>query len=140
MIFAGPGSANAALGYLALGGIAWAFPLVILVTTAQLSVPGPLLGTATGALLTARGLGGSIVSGIMGSVVHDKQTAKLPAYIIEAVLPLGFNPQYLPDLIPLLAGGQVEAAFQVPTATPAIVFAGLDAAAKAFYESFQYVW
>jgi len=135
-----PGSKNAVLGYLAIGGIAWAFPLVLLVTVAQLNVPGELIGTVTAAMLTSRGLGGAIGSAIMSAVLTAKENAKIPAYIIDAVLPLGFNPEYLPDLIPLLTGGQVALAEQVPTATPAIVFAGLGAVAKAFSDSFRYVW
>ena len=71
---------------------------------------------------------------IINAVVNSKESTKIPEYIINAVVPLGFNPANLGQLIPALASGQAQAALAVPGATPEIVGAGFQALSQAFAE------
>ena len=52
--------------YLTIAGVGFAGPLVLVVTVAQLAVPGELLATGVANLLMARGVGGAVRFGLIG--------------------------------------------------------------------------
>lgn len=130
--------------------IAWAYPIFLgiglgfsltsLVTIAQLSTPPNLVAVATGLIIAARSLGGSIGLGIFTAILNSAIAGKLPAKIAAAVVPLGLNPQALPLFIGALAAHNDAALFAVPGVSPQIIGAGVQALQQAYLESFRGVW
>jgi len=157
MATVGLGSSDAVWGYPLFLGIALGIVLCALVSVAQFSTPPSLISTTSGLLISVRSLGGTV--GIAICKFHSDQwpnfqltyfvvnavfTAKLSGSIgpkiAGAVLPLGFNPQYLPELIGGLASNNVTAIGLVPGVTPAIIGAGVGGLLEAYATGFRFVW
>lgn len=76
----------------------------------------------------------------VNAVFTAKLTGSIGPKIAGAVLPLGFNPQYLPELIGGLASNNETAIGLVPGVTPAIIGAGVGGLLEAYATGFRFVW
>ena len=83
----------------------------------------------------ATGVGGALGTALYQAAFSSKLAQKLPNYIIAAVLPLGFDLEYIGGLIGAAANGDVTIAEGLPGITPQIIEAAFGAAAQAFADS-----
>ncbi|KAG0663204.1 hypothetical protein C6P46_002793 [Rhodotorula mucilaginosa] len=97
---------NMATAFNAVGGIGFSAPLILLVTLVQLSAPPLFIGIASALTISVRTLGGVVGYAIAAAIYASKTNDQIPAAIIKATVPLGFNPQYLGQLIGFLMSGQ----------------------------------
>lgn len=109
-----------------------------------LQVPPALMGTATSITLSARSLGGGVGVAVVSSILNSNTGEKIPAYVAQAVLPMGANPQQLGVIIGAATGNeQLIGAImqgQIPGVTPPIFYAAANAVAEAFADSYRLAW
>ncbi|ORY86666.1 major facilitator superfamily domain-containing protein [Leucosporidium creatinivorum] len=89
-----------------VGGIGFSAPLILLMSLVQLSTPPLFIGVASALTISVRTLGGcvgyAIAMAIYGALTNDQ----VPANILKAVIPLGFDPINVGALIGFLSSGQ----------------------------------
>ena len=76
----------------------------------QLSTPPLFIGIASALTISARTLGGTVGLAIAEAIYASQTNTQIGDAIAGAVIPLGFNPQYLGQLIGFLFSGQGLAA------------------------------
>ena len=79
-------------------------------------------------------------SAAYGSLYHGKLATKLPAYVADAVIPLGLPTTEIGALIGALTKGNIAAAESLPGVTGSIIGAAGSAIHKAFCDSFRLLW
>lgn len=109
-----------------------------------MQVPPALIGTATSIALSARSLAGGVGVAVVTSILNSKTGTKIPAYVAEAVLPLGANPAQLGVIIGAATGDESLIAAimqgQIPGVTPMIFGIASEAVARAFADSYRMAW
>lgn len=133
-------SNKATWGFVVVLGVGTGCALTCIVAAAQLSTPPAFIAVTSGLIFGLRSLGGSIALPIYGAILNAKLNARLGADIAASVLPLGFNPRYLPALIGGLAANDEEALGQIPEITPEIIGAGVHGLRTAYLAAFKYIW
>lgn len=127
-------------GFSVLGGIGLGIVLTTLVTAAQLSAPPHLIAITSGLLIAVRSLGGAIGLSIYSALFSSRIATALPNSIASAVVPLGFNPQYLGMLIGALNAHDDELMMKIPGITPQIIGAAVGGLKTGYLVSFRWVW
>ncbi|KAH6685489.1 major facilitator superfamily domain-containing protein [Plectosphaerella plurivora] len=127
-------------GFTVLAGLGLGFGLVIAVTTGQMSTPPGLIATASGLILTARALGGSVSLPVYTAILNSKLSKHLGPQIAERVLPLGLSAEDLPAFINALAGNDRKALASIPGVNPAVIDAGLLGLRTAYRLGFRDIW
>lgn len=74
------------------------------------------------------------------AIFSTRLSTQLPAQIASHVLPLGFNPQYLGQLIGGLSSQNIPAVMAIPGISPEIIAAGVVGLKLAFIAATKYVW
>ncbi|KAJ9091904.1 hypothetical protein QFC20_007513 [Naganishia adeliensis] len=90
----------------------------------------------------AAGLTGLMAAAQFGAPADSitRLSTELPAQIAARTLPLGFNPQYLGQLIGGLNAHSTPAIMAIPGITPAIIGAGVEGLKAAFIAATKYIW
>ncbi|KAK3116460.1 hypothetical protein LTR53_003186 [Teratosphaeriaceae sp. CCFEE 6253] len=104
---------------------------------APLALPSEDIGAALGALGSIRSGGAAVATAIYVTILSNKLTKYIPAYVTPAALNAGLPATSLPDLFTALTAGDFTA---VPGITPEIIAAVGAANASAAAKSFVYVW
>lgn len=123
-----------------MAGLGLGLGLVIAVTTGQMSTPPGLIATASGLILTARALGGSVSLPVYTAILNSELSKHLGPQIAERVLPLGLSADDLPAFINALAGNNREALVSIPGVTPDVIAAGLLGLRTAYRLGFRGIW
>lgn len=74
------------------------------------------------------------------AIFSTRLSTELPAQIAARTLPLGFNPQYLGQLIGGLNTHNTPAIMSIPGITPVIIGAGVEGLKAAFIAATKYIW
>lgn len=104
----------------------------------QNSTPPLLIGTASALTISSRTLGGTVGLGIANAIYASLTDSQIAPAIIKATVPLGFNPQYLGQLIAFYFSGQGLNA--IPGINGQILGAGLEALHEVEAHAFKIVW
>ncbi|CAD6587649.1 MAG: hypothetical protein CYPHOPRED_003982 [Cyphobasidiales sp. Tagirdzhanova-0007] len=134
------GSKYASIGYEIIAGAGSGFPLMLMFTFIQLSVPPELLGLATALGAVMRGVGTAVGVSALGAIFYAKVDTKLIDNVAEAVIPLGLAPRYVGLLIEALQLNDIAALRGIPGFKPQMVPAALAAAKIAYSASFRNIW
>ncbi|EOA83034.1 uncharacterized protein SETTUDRAFT_156682 [Exserohilum turcica Et28A] len=129
-----------AYGYAIIYGSGLGLILTATIVAAQMSSPADQISLSSGLPTAARSLGGAVGVAINNAIYNNSLQSKMPRFIAEAVLPLGFNPKDLPALIGALASQNPAAVAAVPGSTPAIIGAASHAVSEAYRLSFRDLW
>ncbi|KAF4556637.1 Efflux pump-like protein 4 [Elsinoe fawcettii] len=121
-----------------IGGIGFAPVLILVMVWVQNSTPPLFIGTASALTISARTLGGTVGLGIANAIYGSLTNDAIPAAIINAVLPLGFNPEYIGQLIRFYFSGQGLDA--IPGINGQIIGAGLEALHQTEAHAYKIVW
>jgi hypothetical protein len=111
--------------------------LTCIVTVAQLSTPPDLIAIATGLLFALRSLGGYVALAVYTAIFNSVLRNHMASDVAAAVVPLGFDPQRMADLLGALQSNNFSLTMQVPTATPDIVSAALHGSQLAYLAAFR---
>lgn len=133
-------SGTAMWGYAVILGIGCGIVLVTIVTAAQLSTPPNLIAITTGLIVAARAVGGAVGLAIYNAIFNSQIATKLPADIAASVLPLGFSPLNLGQLIEAIASQDQAALMKVPGVNLEIIGAAVHGLKEAYLASFKYAW
>ncbi|EEU41142.1 uncharacterized protein NECHADRAFT_46417, partial [Fusarium vanettenii 77-13-4] len=117
-------------------GIGFALTLTTVVTAAQMSAPPELIGLT----LSLRSLGGSVALAIYNAIFNSAMKKYLAPSIAGAVVPLGVDPDDLPQLIQGLTTQDQKLLASIPGMTPRIMQAAVHALKEAYLSSFRRVW
>jgi len=121
-----------------IGGLGFAPVLILVMMWVQNSTPPLFIGTASALTISSRTLGGTVGLGIANAIYGALTETQIPDAIIAAVVPLGFNPQHLGQLIGFYFSGQgLEA---IPGINGRIIGAGLEALHKTEAHAYKIVW
>ncbi|KAJ9118374.1 hypothetical protein QFC24_006203 [Naganishia onofrii] len=145
-----------------LFGLGLATGLTGLMAAAQFGAPTDSIATVSALVISSRSLGGSVglaicealciadelqqetdayTSIMLGTAIFSTRlSTQLPAQIASHVLPLGFNPQYLGQLIGGLSSQNIPAVIAIPGISPEIIAAGVVGLKLAFIAAAKYVW
>lgn len=135
-----PTTDKSIIGFAPFVGIGLGIALNALVVVAQLSIPPDLISASTALMITTRSLGGTVGLSTYTAIFNGTLHKKLAPQIINAVAPLGFNLQYLGELIGALMSHNMDLLQQIPGINPAIESAAGLAIKQAFAFAFRYVW
>lgn len=120
-----PNTLGMALAFQFFANVPFAWLTLLSYVTAGLHVPQKDLGLASGLIGTFRSLGGSIGTAVLNVVLSSKANVEVPKRILEATVPLGFDPANLGALIGgLLSGNPAALAAVQGATTEAIAAAG----------------
>ncbi|KAL7004934.1 hypothetical protein EMMF5_005547 [Cystobasidiomycetes sp. EMM_F5] len=136
-----PGTGGDALlmGALAVAGVGFCAPLILLNMVVQLSAPPELIATVTALVASGRAFGGTVGTAVVSTIRTSKLASKLPELVGPAALQAGLPPSSLPILFGLI---EISPALivNVPGLTPQVA----QAVIPAYYESqayaFSYAW
>ncbi|BGO92385.1 hypothetical protein NBRC10512_005070 [Rhodotorula toruloides] len=95
-----------ALGFNAVAGVGFSVILILVTVVVQLSTPPLLIAAATSVTIVIRTIGGNVGYAIAAAIYGSLSNTQIPENILKAVIPLGFNPQYVGQLIGFLMSGQ----------------------------------
>ena len=118
-----PNTLGMALAFQFFANVPFAWLTLLSYVTAGLHVPQRDLGLASGLIGTFRSLGGSIGTAVLNVVLSSKANVEVPKRILEATVPLGFDPANLGALIGGLLSGNPAALAAVPGATTEVIVA-----------------
>jgi MFS family permease len=136
----GVNSEASILGFAVFLGIGLGISLNALIVLSQLSTPPELISTATGLMITARSMGGTLGLCIYTALFSNSLSHNLGDNIADATVPLGLKPVYLGDLIDaLMAKNQTELA-EIPGISQEIIGAAALALRQTFVICFRYIW
>lgn len=130
---------TAVYGYPVLLGFALGMTLTTLVTVAQLCTPPSLIAAASGIIISARSLGGTIGIAIYNAL-FTSQLVKVGDNVASAVVPLGLSPKHLEDFIAGLGSHNSTLLESIPGVTPEVITVGMNAYLDTFVKGFQHVW
>ncbi|RSL40882.1 hypothetical protein CEP54_015990 [Fusarium duplospermum] len=126
-------------GYPVLGGLRLGFLLTNLAVITQMSTPREIISLTTGIFTAYRGLGATIGLAINTAIFNDAMSANLAPKISAAVIPLGFSPEQLADLLRALSSGDPSTIIIVPGMTPEIAMVAAEAMKEVYILSFRNV-
>ncbi|KAH6652979.1 major facilitator superfamily domain-containing protein [Truncatella angustata] len=135
------GSSNAVWFYPVLLGVGLGMTLTTLVTAAQLSTPPELIAEASGLMLSARSLGGTIAIAIYNALFNN-EIAHMGENIASAAISDGLSSEYVEDFVTVLSAQSKNqtALLAIPGVTPQIVEAGTQALLDTYVQAFRHVY
>lgn len=128
------------VGYAVFVGAGLGVALNSLVVVAQLSIPPELITAATALMITTRSLGGTVALSVYSAIFNHVSHKEIGTRVIKALLPLGFDSQYVEPLIGGLLSHNSALLKTIPGLTPEIMQAAGMAIKEAFSLAFRYVW
>lgn len=140
MIAVDEGSSEEMWGLAIILGLGLGAVLTSLVTAAQFGTPPQLISLSVGALLCVRTFGAAISLPINNAIFNSQIKKNLGPNIAAAVLPLGLSAEVLGRFIAALSANDQGALAKIPSVTPEIVQAGVQALKGAYVSSFRILW
>jgi hypothetical protein len=135
-----PSTRWSAVGFTPFFGIGLGIALNTLVTVAQLSTPPELISLTTGLMIGTRSVGGTIALAIYSAIFSGTLNDQIPAKVIKATIPLGFDETYLGELLGGLTEGNSTLLGEIPGITPDIIEAAGFGLKQAYTLAFRYCW
>ncbi|OCK82285.1 MFS general substrate transporter [Lepidopterella palustris CBS 459.81] len=132
-----PNSIRPGLAYTALADFFGGAMKLLIVVSAQLAFGDEVIGTATGVLNIARGIGPAFAICFYLTILRSRVTATLPNRVAEAVLPLGLPMTSLPALLMAIASQDQAALMKVPGITPAVLETAIEATKLSYAAAFR---
>ena len=129
-----------AYGYAVVAGAGIGVILSSIMVTAQLGTPKELISITSGIITAFRALGGTIGLAIDNAIVNNTLKSQLGTKVAAAVVPSGFPPQELVQLIPALLSGNPEAVASIPGMTPLLALKAGQATIEAYTIAFRNAW
>lgn len=127
-------------GFAVLGSIGQGFALTTVTIVAQMSAPPELISVATGLMIVTRSVGATVALAVNNVIFNNSMDKEVPSKVAAAVLPLGFSPTKLKDLIQALLSNNADLVAKVSGLTPEISFAAQGGLFDAYSISFRHVW
>lgn len=135
-----PSTRWSAVGFAPFFGIGLGTALNTLVTVAQLSTPPELISITSGLMIGTRSVGGTIALAIYAAIFSDTLDDQIPKKVRAETVPLGFDPQYLGELLGGLTSENSTLLASIPGVTPTILEAAEYGVKKAYTLAFRYCW
>lgn len=138
---ASPGKSgdNLVMGALAVGGVGFSAPLVLLNMVVQLSAPPELIASVTALVASARALAGSFGSAVVVAIQSNKFAARMPELVAPAALQAGLPESSLASLISTMFVSPA-AITAIEGVTPQVVAAVLPPYYQATTFAYSFVW
>ncbi|GAA6037989.1 hypothetical protein JCM8097_009528 [Rhodosporidiobolus ruineniae] len=127
-----------ATAFNAVAGIGFSAPLILLISVVQLSAPPLFIGVASALVISIRTLGGAVGYAIAEAIYGALTNDQIPAAILKAVVPLGFDPANIGGLIVGLSTGQGLAT--LPGATGQVLGASSAAMKAVQAHGYRITW
>lgn len=127
-------------GFAVLGSIGQGFALTTVTIVAQMSAPPELISVATGLIIATRSVGATVALAVNNVIYNNSMDKEVPSKVAGAVLPLGFPPKNLKDLIQALLSNNADLVAKVPGITSEISLAAQGGLYEAYSISFRHVW
>ncbi|KAF5013247.1 hypothetical protein F66182_15202 [Fusarium sp. NRRL 66182] len=105
-----------------------------------MSAPPELISVATGLMIVTRSVGATVALAVNNVIFNNSMDKEVPSKVAAAVLPLGFSPTKLKDLIQALLSNNADLVAKVSGLTPEISFAAQGGLFDAYSISFRHVW
>lgn len=128
------------IGFAPFLGIGLGSALNSVIVAAQLSTPPDLIALASGLMIGMRSTGGTVGLSIFQALFSGTLGKKLPEDVLVKVVPLGFDPQHIVELLDSLSTGNSTLIETIPSVTPQIIAAAHIGMKKAYAASFRNVW
>lgn len=135
-----PGDDFSQLAFVALAGIGFGGPLVLIIAGVQLSAPHAFIGTATAVTMSFRAFSATIFVAIYSAVLSTRLEVNIPAKLAPAVLEAGLPPASISTFIAALTANDMLALGSVNGVTPLIIAAGRVALRQAWADSLRYIY
>lgn len=135
-----PGDNFRQLAFMAVAGIGFGAPLVLIISGVQLATPHSFIGTVTAVTMTFRAIAATAFTAIYAAVLSNRLGSKIPADIPPAVVKAGLPPTSIPAFIEALTGANQTALAMVPGVNKAIIAAGSLALKQAWADSLRVIF
>ncbi|KEF52257.1 uncharacterized protein A1O9_11497 [Exophiala aquamarina CBS 119918] len=128
------------LGLVALAGVGFGGPLVLVVAGVQLSAPHKLLATATAITTSARAVSIAIFTPIFSAALNQGLTTQIPKQVGEAAVKAGLPSSSLPAFITALSSGDTSGLGKISGVTSSIIAVGAAALKQAYADSLRVIY
>ena len=135
-----PGDNFQQLALVALVGIGFGGPLILVITGVQLSTPHKLLATATAITTSSRAVAIAVFTPIYSAALNERIAVNLPKQVGAAALNAGLPQNSLSAFITALSSNDEAALAQISGVTPAIIAAGVSGLKQAYADSIRVIF
>ncbi|KAJ5751891.1 hypothetical protein N7520_008808 [Penicillium odoratum] len=135
-----PSNKTALWGYPVLLGLGLGICLTCIIALAQFSTPPHLIALASGLMVGARSLGGSVALAIYTSIFNSELTQHLAKDIANKVIPLGLPESELGSFITALTSNNQTQLLEMSNVTGQIIEAGVSGLQSGYTSAFRFVW
>lgn len=135
-----PSTQWSAVGFAVFLGLGLGSALNTVIVTAQLSTPPQLIALASGLMIAMRSTGGTVGLSIFQALFSNSLGKNLPEKVLAQVIPLGFEPQYVGELLSGLGSHNTTLIEKIPGISPQIIEGAKIGVKEAYTISFRHVW
>ncbi|KAF2174234.1 hypothetical protein M409DRAFT_49093 [Zasmidium cellare ATCC 36951] len=135
-----PNDSTSAIVFVALAGIGFAAPLILIITGVQLSTPHSLIATATAVTTSARAIAATTFTAIFSAALGDRLRVYIPQYVGDAVGRAGLPSTSIPAFIAAFTENDQNALRIVKGVTPSIIQAATMALKQADADGLRVVY
>ncbi|KAI6881382.1 hypothetical protein KC360_g6076 [Hortaea werneckii] len=133
-----PDDGTSAVVFAGLMGLGVGAPVVLVVSSVQLSVPHHLIATATALISSSRAVAATVFTAIYAAALEDRLAKTVPQQVGDAVVGAGLPTSSSEAFVKAISSGMSTS--DLPGATHGIVQAGMQAYRQARADGFRVVY
>ncbi|KAF7546138.1 hypothetical protein G7046_g9399 [Stylonectria norvegica] len=135
-----PVDSTRAIVFSSLAGLGFGAPLVLIITSVQLSTPHHLIATATAVTTSARAVGATVFTAIYSAAFSSRIGVNLPADIGSAVAKAGLAPDQVQAFVGAFLAQNSTMLSAIQGVNPTIIDAATAGMKQAFADSLRIVY
>jgi hypothetical protein len=135
-----PGNNINQMAFVALAGISFGAPLVLVIAGVQLSAPHAFIGTATAVTMSFRAFASTIFVAIYGAALGPRLAVNIPGTVPPAILQAGLPLTSIASFMAALTSNDKPALADVAGVTPEIIAIGRKALRQAWADSLRVIY
>ncbi|KAJ5175113.1 uncharacterized protein N7482_000990 [Penicillium canariense] len=135
-----PDNNSSAIVFLALSGLGFGAPLILVIAGVQLSTPHHLIATATAATACSRAIAASVFTAIYYAASNARLENYIPQYISKAALQAGLPQSSVNAFVEALSSNDDASLKNISGITSEIISSGVSALRQAYADGLRVVF
>lgn len=135
-----PSNNFSAMAFVALAGLGFGGPLILIITGVQLSTPHHLMATATAATTCSRAIAATVFTAIFSAAASARLEKYIPEYVAKAAVQAGLPQSSIEAFVKALASDNSSALGGIKGVNVQIINSGVHALKQAYADGFRVVY
>lgn len=135
-----PSNNFSAMAFVALAGLGFGSPLILVIAGVQLSTPHDLIATATAATTCSRAIAAAVFTAIFSAALSARLEKFIPEYVSKAALQAGLPKSSLGAFIQALSSDDSSALKDISGVNMQIIASGVSALKQAYADGLRVVF